>query len=76
MAPMASACIACCIFHIVSIPFNCSDRVLRVTEAMIGPKVNFFVFGGVCFVSRIWRHILSPDLWPFVISETGLKFLL
>ena len=30
---MASSCIACCIFHILSIPFNCSDTALRVTDA-------------------------------------------
>ena len=28
-------CIACCIFHIISIPFNCSDTALAVAETMI-----------------------------------------
>ena len=39
---MASSCIACCIFHIISIPFNCSDTAFRVAEAMIGTKVIIF----------------------------------
>ena len=41
---MASSCIACCIFHIISIPFNCSDTALRVTDVKIGSKVKMFVF--------------------------------
>ena len=41
---MASYCIACCIFHIISIPFNCSDTALRVAEAMIGAKVKLLCF--------------------------------
>ena len=53
---MASSCIACCIFLIISIPFNCSDTALRVTDGKIGPKVKIFVFRHVCFVSRIWRQ--------------------
>ena len=57
---MALSCITCCIFHIISIPFNCSDTALGVAEAMIGMKVNFFVFRDVCFVSRIWYQISSP----------------
>ena len=35
---MAPSCIACCIFHIISIPFNCSDTALAalaVAETMI-----------------------------------------
>ena len=51
---MASSCIACCIFQIISIPFNCSDTALRVTDAKIGLKVKIFVFRYVCLVSRIW----------------------
>ena len=69
---MASSFIACCILHIISIPFNCSDTALRVTDAKIGPKVKIFVFRYVCFVSQIW----CQDLWLFLISETGLKFLI
>ena len=57
---MASSSIACCIFHIISIPFNGSDSALRVAEAMISAKVKVFVFRYVCFVSRIWRLNSSP----------------
>ena len=73
---MASSCIACCIFHIISIPFNCSDTALRVVEAMIRAKVKIFVFRHVRFVCRFWRQNSSLDLWPFFIPETGLKFLI
>ena len=46
---------ACCIFHIRSIPFNCSDTALRVAKAMIGTKVMIFVFRHVCSsVARIF----------------------
>ena len=58
------ACIACCIFHIISIPFNCSDTALRVAKAMIGAKVLPCL---LCFSN------LAPEL---LISETGLKFLI
>ena len=36
---MALSCIACSIFHIISIPFNCSDTAIRVAKAVIGTKV-------------------------------------
>ena len=63
---IASSCIACCIFHFISIPpFNCSDAALRVTEAIIGPKVKIFVFRHVCFVSRIWPQNWSPGSLTF-----------
>ena len=55
---------ACCIFHIISIPFNCSDTALRVTKAMIGAKVSPCL---LCFLN------LAPEL---LISETRLKFLI
>ena len=57
--------VACCIFHIMSIPFNCRDTVLRVAEAMIGAKAKSFVFCHVCFVSRIWRQNSSPRSLAF-----------
>ena len=66
---MASSCIACCIFHIISIPFNCSDTALRVTDAKIGPKVKIFVFRYGCFVSRIWRQNSSPG--SLAVSHLG-----
>ena len=53
---MASSCVACCIFHIISIPFDYSDTALRVAEAMIGAIGKIFVFRHVCLVSRIWRQ--------------------
>ena len=44
LAQMASPCIACCIFRIISIPVNCSDSALRVAKAMLGAKFIIFVF--------------------------------
>ena len=59
---------------------------------MRGPNVKIFVFRYVCFVSRIWLDCVQSlfsqsslefgtrarpqDLWPFLISETGLEFLI
>ena len=34
----------CCIFHIISIPFNCSDTAIRVAKTMIGAKVITLCF--------------------------------
>ena len=65
MVRMVLSCIACCIFHIISIPFNCSNTTLRVAKAMIGMKVKMFVFCHVCFVSRIWRQNSSPQSLAF-----------
>ena len=63
---MASSCISCFIFHIISIPFNCSDTALRVPEAMIGVKFKIFVFHHVCFVSRqIWCQNSYPGSLAF-----------
>ena len=72
---MASSCIACCIFHIISIPFNCSDKALRVTDAKIGPKVKIFVFRYVCFVSRIWRQNSSPGSLAFSYLGNRAKII-
>ena len=73
---MASSSIACCIFHIISIPFNCSDTALRVTDGKIGPKVKIFVFRYVALFPEFGARTRPQDLWPFLISETGLKFLI
>ena len=63
---MASSCISCFIFQIISIPFNCSDTALRVPEAMIGVKFKIFVFHHVCFVSRqIWCQNSYPGSLAF-----------
>lgn len=52
-ARMASSCTAYCVFHLISIPFNCIDTALRVVKAMVGPKVRIFVFIRICFIYRI-----------------------
>ena len=52
---MASSCIASCIFHIISIPFNCSDAALRITDGKIGPKVMFALFPE--FGARTLSHL-------------------
>ena len=62
---MAPSRIACCIFHIISIPFNCSDTALRVAEAMVGSKVIAFVFRLVSFVSQISGQNSSPGSLDF-----------
>ena len=62
---MASSCIAFCIFHIISIPFNCSDTAARVAKAMIGAKVIIFVFCHVCSVSRVSHQNSSPGSLAF-----------
>ena len=31
-------------FHIITIPFNCSDTGLRITDGKIGQKVMFALF--------------------------------
>ena len=55
---MASPCVACGLFLVISIPFNYSDIALTVAEAMN-------VFRHVCFVSRIWRQNSSPGSLTF-----------
>ena len=75
---MASSCVVCFIFHIISIPFNCSDAALRVTKAMIGAKVKIFVIHHVwalCFLNL--EYELVPRIFGlFFILETRLKFLI
>ena len=39
-----SSCFACCIFLIISIPFNCSDIAIRVAKTVIGAKVITLCF--------------------------------
>ena len=65
---MALSCISCYIFHIISIPFNCTDTALRVPKAtrMIGAKFKIFVFHHGCFVSRqIWCQNSYPGSLAF-----------
>ena len=59
---MASPCIACCIFHIISIPFNCSDTALRVTDAKIGPKVKILCFAMIALFPEFGDRTRSQDL--------------
>ena len=73
---MESSCIACYIFHIIIIPFNCSDTALRVAEAMIGAKVKFLCFAMFALFLKFGVRTRPRNLWPFLISETGLKFLI
>ena len=65
---------ACCIFHIISIPFNCSDTTLRVTKAMIGAKVIILVFRHFCFISQISRRNSSTGLSALSSRNPGWKF--
>ena len=69
---LASSSIACCIFHIMSIPFNCSDTALRVTEAMIDPKVNFFCISPclLCFSN------IAPELFPRIFGLFSSWYLI
>ena len=73
-ALMASSCIACCVFHIISVLFNCSDTALRVAKTMVGPKVIIFVFCHVCFVSRISRQNWSPASLTFFLGNRAEIF--
>ena len=45
---MTPSCFACCIFHIISIPFNCSYTDIRVAKA--------------CFVSRFFAREFVPRI--------------
>ena len=59
---MASFCIVCCIFHIISIPFNYSDTALRVTDGKIGPKVKILCFGMFALFPEFGAGTRSQDL--------------
>ena len=59
---MASSCIACSIFHIISIPFNCSDTASRVTDAQIGQKVKFLCLAMFALFPEFYARIRSQDL--------------
>ena len=82
---MALSCFACCIFHIISILFNCSDTALGVAAAMIGMKVKFFCVSPCLFcflylvsdlVPRIFCLFSSrKPAWNFSY-EPKVKFLL
>ena len=54
---------ASCIFHIINIPFNCSDTAFRVTDAKIGPKVKI-----LCFAMFALFLNLAPELVPRIFD--------
>ena len=68
---MASSCIACCIFHILSIPLIYSDTASRVVDAMTGAKVRILSFALFTLFLEFGARTSPQDLWPFHISETG-----
>ena len=74
-ARMASSCITCCIFEIISIPCNCIDTALRVPKAIIGAK-GYIFFPMFALLFESWVRTRPQDLWPFLIPETELKFLI
>ena len=53
---------------------NCSDTALRVAEAIIGAKVKFLCFALFALFFEFSARTRPQHLWPFLISETGLKF--
>ena len=74
-ARIASSYIAPCIFHIISILFNCSDTAIRIAKAMIIAEV----IGFLCFAMFSCFLAFPPeahcqDIRPYLISETELKF--
>ena len=68
--------IACCIFYIISIPFNCRDTVLRVAEAMIGAKVKIFVIS-TCLLSfsNLVPELVSAIFGLSLISENRAEII-
>ena len=53
---------ASCIFHIISIPFNCSDTAFRVTDAKIGPKVKILCFAMFALFPEFGARTRPQDL--------------
>ena len=43
---------------------------------MIGPKVKFLYLAMFALFLKFGARFRPQDLWPFVISETGMKFLI
>ena len=70
---MKSSCFARCIFHIISIPFHNSGTAIRAAKAIIGAKVITLCFA---LFALFLEFRATTSLRPFVISETGLKFLI
>ena len=45
---MVSSCIACCILHIISFPFNCSDAAWRVADGKRAEISHILTQGEIC----------------------------
>ena len=75
---MASPCIACCIFHIISIQLNYNDDTFESRESYDRCESYNFCFSPLMFALFLeFRSRTCPqELWPFLISETRLKFLI
>ena len=69
----APSCFTCCIFHIMSIPFHKSDTAIRVAKAIICAEVITLCFA---MFALFLEFRDTTRLRPFLISETGLKFLI
>ena len=68
-------CMLCFLCHKHPITIcNCSDTALRVAEAIIGAKVKFLCFALFALFFEFSARTRPQHLWPFLISETGLKF--
>ena len=66
---MTPSCFACCIFHIISIPFSCSYTDIRVAKACFVSR-----FFAPEFVSRIF--VLISYRKPGWIWEISTQFIL
>ena len=72
---MESSSFTCCIFHVINTPFICNDTAIWVAKRMYGAKVITFCFPPVFALFLEFCAWTRPqDLWPFLISEAGLKY--
>ena len=53
-----------------------SHLALSVTDAKIGPKVKILCFAMFALFPEFGARTRPQDLWPFLISEIGLTFLI
>ena len=62
--------------HIISTLLTCSDTAIRVAKAMIGAKASkTWCLATIALFLELRTRTHPQDLWPYLISETGLKFL-
>jgi len=59
-----------------NMPFNWSDTALRIAKAMKGTKVKIFCFAMFALFLKFGARTRPQHLWPFLILETRLKFLI